>query len=172
MPFWSPARPAAMVPSGGACRLCRLPILPLACFLAPIPHPPLPSGKGGFLVFFMQGASPLASPRLNPGGTCSTCRCGKLNGGLASAALTEPAKQVPGGGAQGGGRPPTLPLRCSQGGLPSLPPAYPAFSLFVCPHPPTPLPSGKGEIFSFFMQGASPLASPGLGGARHWIGKW
>ena len=35
------------------------------------------------------------------------------------------------------------------------------------PHPPAPLPGGKGEIFSFLMQGASPLASPGLnpGGA-------
>ena len=41
-------------------------------------------------------------------------------------------------------------------------PAYPAFSLISFPHPPTPLPGGKGEIFCFLMQGASPLASPGL----------
>ena len=112
----------------------------------------------------MQGASPLASPRLNPGGTCSTCRCGKLNGGLASAALTEPAKQVPGGGAQGGGRPPTLPLRCSQGGLPSLSPAYPAFSLFVCPHPPYPLPGGKGGFLAFLCKGLRPLHPRGWAG--------
>ena len=41
-------------------------------------------------------------------------------------------------------------------------PAYPAFSLLSFPHPPAPLPGGKGENQGYFMQGASPLASPGL----------
>ena len=41
-------------------------------------------------------------------------------------------------------------------------PVYLAFSVLPCPHPPNPLPGGKGEIFCFLMQGASPLASPGL----------
>ena len=50
--------------------------------------------------------------------------------------------------------------RCPKGGLPSLSPAYPAFSLLCCPHPPVPLPVGKGDIKVIFMQGASPLASP------------
>ena len=59
-------------------------------------------------------------------------------------------------GAQGGGRLPTLPLRCSQGGLPSLPPAYPAFSLLSFPHPPAPLPGGKGETKSLFRRGLRP----------------
>ena len=55
----------------------------------------------------------------------------------------------------------------SGGGLPSLPPAALAFSLPFCPHPPCPPSRGKGEIFGFLMQGAPPLASPGLnpGGA-------
>ena len=61
----------------------------------------------------------------------------------------------------------TLPSRRPQGGLPSLPPVNPAFSLLSFPHPPAPLPSGKGEIFSFLMQGASPLASPRPEPARH-----
>ena len=92
----------------------------------------------------MQGASPLASPGLNPGGTGYPCRL------------------RPRRGAQGGGRLPTLPLWCPQGGLPSMSPAYPAFSLLSFPHPPNPLPGGKGETYSFLMQGASPLASPRL----------
>ena len=47
--------------------------------------------------------------------------------------------------------------------MPSLSPAYPAFSLFFLPPiPPPPSPAGKGEIFCFLMQGASPLASPGM----------
>ena len=41
-------------------------------------------------------------------------------------------------------------------------PACPAFSLLSFPHPPAPLPGGKGENQGYFMQGASPLASPGL----------
>ena len=43
--------------------------LPHQCFLPPSPRPPSPVGKGETLGYFMQGASPLASPGLNPGGT-------------------------------------------------------------------------------------------------------
>ena len=62
------------------------------------------------------------------------------------------------------------------GGLPSLSPATPAFSLLCCPpspkgkdRPPAPFPVGRGRDYCFLMQGASPLASPRLGGARHWL---
>ena len=60
-------------------------------------------------------------------------------------------------------------------------PANPAFGFLFCPPspkgkdiPPTRarralFPGGKGENHSFLMQGASPLASPGLSGARHWL---
>ena len=37
--------------------------------LFPIPPTPFPSGEGGAQGYFVQGASPLASPGLNPGGT-------------------------------------------------------------------------------------------------------
>ena len=49
-------------------------------------------------------------------------------------------------------------------------PPYPAFSVLFCPlSPQPPSPVGKGEIQGYFMQGASPLASPRLDGARHWL---
>ena len=78
LPSLSPACPAAAVPCGGA-RLFWSPAAPAFSFLfAPLPRrgrisplPPLPSGKGGTKVIFMQGAPPLASPGLNPRGTCS-----------------------------------------------------------------------------------------------------
>ena len=70
-----------------------------------------------------------------------------------------------------GGVPPALAARPAvavpDGGLPSLPPAYFFVSLLFCPHPPAPFPSGEGGDQGYCMQGASPLASPGLGGARH-----
>ena len=47
------------------------------------------------------------------------------------------------------------------GGLPFWSPAIPAFSVLSFPHPPDPLPGGKGENQGYFMQGAPPLASPG-----------
>ena len=114
------ARPAAVVPAGGggggAEPTRHLLDLPLWCpagglafFVACLPclyllfcplspRPPSPAGKGETLGYFMQGASPLASPRLNPRGTCSTCPVHVPGGGLAPAALARPAIHIPGGG--------------------------------------------------------------------------
>ena len=61
----------------------------LSCPQSPQPHSP--AGKGGTKVIFMQGASPLASPGLSPGGTCSPCHCGARRGGEPPAALAVPA---------------------------------------------------------------------------------
>ena len=61
----------------GACLPCRPPALPLACFPAPIPPPPFPSGEGGVPKFISPGARP-RRPGIKP-----------------PAALTEPAKRVP-----------------------------------------------------------------------------
>ena len=94
-----------------------------------------------------------------------------------------------GGGAErglapGGGRAPArhlfaLPPCCLVGGARRFwSPACPAFSFLSCPHPPDPrsqsaLPGGKGETKGYFMQGAKPLASPGLnpGGTGFSCGK-
>ena len=92
----------------------------------------------------------------------------KMLGGVPCAALVRPAAVE---NSMGG-----LPRRCRRGGrqrypaggLPGWSPAYPAFSLLSCPlSPRPPSPAGKGETSGYFMQGASPLASPGLnpGGA-------
>ena len=59
----------------GACFLCRPPAFYFSLIFCPHPPDPLPAGKGEIKVIFMQGAKPLASPGLNPGGTYRTCRC-------------------------------------------------------------------------------------------------
>ena len=62
-----------------------------------------------------------------------------------------------------GGLAPPAPLRLSPDGIGF----FCRVSAFLSPSPLPPSPVGKGEIFGFLMQGASPLASPGLDGARH-----
>ena len=64
-PLASPAlnrlRHSQSLPSrcpAGACLVCRLPTLPLACFSAPIPPAPFPAGRGRFLVYFAGGFAP------------------------------------------------------------------------------------------------------------------
>ena len=90
---------------------------------------------------------------------------------------------APGGAPVSGGG---LLRRCRRGGrwrrptgdVPCLSPAYPAFGFCFCPLSPQPAlaerssPAGKGETKVIFMQGASPLASPGLDGTRHWLCLW
>ena len=167
-------------PGGGLPALS--PVNPAFRFLfCPLsPRPPSPVGKGVTIGYFMQGAAPLASPGLNPGGTGSPCRCGKLNGGACPG--------VAGAAGVSGTR---------RGGVPALSPAYTAtvvpggglacfvaclhchcgarggacllcrlltlpLEFFSAPYPPSPLPGGKGVTIGYFLQGASPLASPGL----------
>ena len=55
----------------------------------------------------------------------------------------------------------TCPCRPLRGGLPSLTLANPAFSLLGRPHPPCPLPGGKGESQSLFRRGLRPR-HPGI----------
>ena len=124
---------------------CRLVLpywlpLPLTGFPAPYSPDPLPRrGRGRFIVILCKGLRPLHPRGLNPGGT--------------------------------GGRGRTT---CSVGDVLSLSPVATAFRLLFCPLFPRPRsqsalpPAGKGEIYSYLMQGAPPLASPGLEPGRHW----
>ena len=154
-------------PAGGSPRRCRrggrqrypaggVPALPPAnpafrFLFCPHPPDPLPGGKGVIFCFLMQGAAPLASPGLNPRGTGSPCRCGKLNGRLASALPARRASAVPGGGLPALSPAYTATVVPAGGGVPALPPVNPAFNLLPCPpspegkdRPPAPFPAGRG----------------------------
>ena len=100
-------------------------------FSAPIPLPPSRREGGESKFSYARGFAPCI-PGIKP-----------------LAALTEPAKQVPGGG------------------LPCLSPANPAFGLLSCPHPPAPpFPAGRGRPRLFHARGFAPGA-PAFNRLRH-----
>ena len=115
------------------------------------PHPPSPPfplrGRGSLKVYFAGGFAP-GTPALNRLRHLQTPPC-------RSPAVVCPA-----------GRRVDEHWRYPAGGLPGRSAARPALSFICCPHPPAPLPGGKGA-FSFHMQGASPLASPRPSRKRH-----
>ena len=111
--------PAAVVPAGGGacpclagsagvdgtrrgvCFPCRLPPLPLVYFYAPIPptrarRALFPSGEGGAQGYFMQGASPLASPELNLWFAAKTAGSGSLRGCRPGSEAGAPGAVAPG----------------------------------------------------------------------------
>ena len=96
-------RPAVSAPSGAgavscrACFACRI-----NAFLPPIPpararRALFPGGEGGDQSYFLQGASPLASPRLSPGGTYRTRQAGARRGALPLARRGGGGVPIPGG---------------------------------------------------------------------------
>ena len=143
----------------GACLLCRLLTLPLVCFFAPIPPTPFPRGEGGDFCFLMQGAPPLASPGLNPGGTGSIGGAGAPGTPAAKPGrhwLFLPYQCFP------APIPPAPPFPAGRGrfcfilpgaGAPGTPAAKPgrhwlfsAMSVLFCPPSPTLFPAGRGRF--------------------------
>ena len=106
----------------------------------------------------MQGASPLASPGLGGARHWWTMPVAKERGDRGRGTSAFEMVLSPGAG------------RTSAAGVLTFFAACPPCLCFtfLAPIPPTPFPGGEGGDQSYFMQGASPLASPGLGGARHW----
>ena len=179
---------AMQVPGGGLPG--RSPARPTFSFIS-FPHPPsppFPTGRG-LLVFICKGLRPLHPRARAESGTGCTCVAGarrwlarQVAGSPCLKLYWLPPSPLPPFPLRGrgslkvyfaGGFAPgtpalnrlrhlqTLPYRCPAGGLPGRSPGRPALSFIGCPHPPpAPLPVGKGA-FSFLMQGASPLASPG-----------
>ena len=121
---------------------------------SPYPPTPLPRrGRGRPKLFYARGFAPCI-PGLGGARHWWTMPVAKERGdrGGGTSAF-EMVLSPPGQGEQ-------VPPGC----LLSLPPAHPAFALLSCPlSPQPPSPAGKGEILGCFMQGASPLASPGVG---------
>ena len=114
------------------------------------PLSPFPAGRGRPKFFFYaRGFAPC------------------IPGAGWGAALGKGANHAPGGGR--------APYGAGGGGIPvpggvlaffaACPPCLRFTFLPLSPQPPS---RREGGDQSFFMQGASPLASPGLGGARHW----
>ena len=94
--------------------------------------------------------------------------CWRVSVFYVAAVSAIPADGVPCGGRVLHGHLLALPPRCLVGWrgcfgrLPTPPLVY-----FPAPSPQPPSPVGKGEIFSFLMQGAPPLAFPALDRLRH-----
>ncbi len=154
LPLWCPAGGAPALPvrralaaPRGAC-VCRPPTPPLACFF----RPPSPKGR-------------ISSTPSGEGGGERVILC---KGFAPCIPAPEPARHLF-----------ALPLWCPVGGLPrrsvrralaapcggllSLSPAYPAFSLISFPHPPTPFPSGEGGRLKVILcKGLRPLHPRGL----------
>ena len=145
--------------SGGG--LPSLPPADLAFSLLFCPHPPCPPSRreGGDQGYFMQGAPPLASPGLNPGGT----------GSIGGAGAPAPLRLSPGSTGSIGGLAPPAPLRLSPGGTGYFLPRQ-------CFLPPSPRPAlaerssrREGGDFCFILPGAGAPGTPAAKPARCWL---
>ena len=154
-------RPCHHCPRRGACLLCRLPTLPLACF--PAPYPPararralFPGGEGGDQGYFMQGAPPLASPALNRLRHLQTFSNMNPAEGLPGWSPADLAAAVPSGGLNPSG----TCSPCPGGRGPSQTPPSLATDSSISPGPPSPwLPAQPMErrFFRFCAEPQAPM---------------
>ena len=132
-----------------------MPSLPPACpafSFVSCPHPPapLPLRGRGIFTFHMQGAPPLASPRLRRRRHGLNLRCRCPLGGLP------------------GWLPADLATVVSAGGLDFLAACLPClWFTFLPPIPPTPFPGGEGGEYYFISPGATAPGTPALNRLRH-----
>ena len=106
-------------------------------FLPLSPRPPSPPGKGETKVFYARGFAPCIPGELNPGGAEMGCNA-RARRGLKPGVITN-SRKVLGGLGDSFKSPPAL----------------------LCPHPPDPLPSGKGETKVFYARGFAPCIPGG-----------
>ena len=123
-----------------------LPPLPLAFFLPPSPRPPSPMGKGEIFFLYFAGGSAPGTPALNRLRHLQSLPNRHPAGAEPARHLFTLQTRHP-QGAEPARHWLSLPLWCLKGGLPSLPPAAPAFSFFLAPIPPPPFPHGEGGDF-------------------------
>ena len=103
-----PVDTAAVMFAWAACVFGRLPPLPLAFFVAPIPPTPFPAGEGGDSKIILPGATAPGTPAFDRLRHLQTLPC-RYPGTESLAAQAEPEKQAPGEGLPRCCR---LPLSC------------------------------------------------------------
>ena len=117
----------------------------------PSPPTPFPAGRGRSRLFYARGFAP-GIPRAEPGRHWSSLPyrypCGGLVRLVACSTCHYGTKR-----------------KC----LPSLSPAYTAFSIFSAPIPPTPFPTGRGGDHKLVLPGATAPGTPALGRLRRWL---
>ena len=132
---------------GGFCFFSFPAVSMISC---PTPPPPFPlRGRGSPKVYFAGGLRP-RHPCTEPPAALARRAFVVLVGRVRGWSLADLAAVVSAGGACPLCRPPT-----------------PAFRLLYRPHPPDPLPGGKGETLRLFRRGLPPPAPRALNRLRH-----
>ena len=113
-------------------------------------------GQGGLRPLHSRGLNPWFAAKPKESGSLRAVPAAKERGDRGRGTSAFEMVLSPGAG-----------IASAVGGLAFFLARLPCLPLPFCPHPPAPLPGGKGENQGYFMQGAPPLASPGAESGRH-----